>query len=229
MSDKKSFQAFNKNISTFLDTLKSEGFVLNVTEYEDDTIVDIEERIEQKTKALRTMDINGEFTHQFLSTSHWSKKVNEHESVYVHLFFENATHMSKTTSVYDVKVLVNDERNALGSKEYRFTTMPSKNVLLKKITTITENLIEKTEKSDKSSQLRKRNVPVFEKRAIEVFGSEAKITTSSGNWAVTIEYKGAKIYLLTEQDSDLVTFDSFGIKKEVTIEKARMIIDMIND
>lgn len=79
----------------------------------------------------------------------------------------------------------------------------------------------------KDKALREKNLPVFIDAAKKVFGEE--FVKNNSNWSVNVEYKGAKLHISTNQTEPMVNIDVFGLDKNISLEKARQIIDIMND
>lgn len=228
MAKSTSIEAFKKNVQEFVRTLQELGFTLNVSSFDDETKEDLEELRATTIQNLLSMDVEKEQNRDKLKTLTWFKNnTNASSVVYAHIDFESSSHLSSTTFIREIKVLINDERNALPSKEYRKINMPSVKVLKNRIQQVEDANEKYFSKTAKEKALREKNLPVFIDAAKKVFGEE--LVKNNSDWAVNVEYKGAKLYISTNQTEPMVNIDVFGLDRNISLEKARQIIDMMND
>lgn len=228
MAKSTSIEAFKKNVQEFVRTLQELGFTLQVSSFDDETKEELETLRATTIQNLLSMDVEKEQNRDNLNTLTWFKSNTTASSVvYAHIDFESSSHLSSTTFIREIKVLINDERNALPSKEYRKINMPSVKVLKDRIQQVEDANEKYFSKTMKDKALREKNLPIFIDAAKKVFGEE--LVKNNSNWSVNVEYKGAKLHISTNQTEPMVNIDVFGLDKNISLEKARQIIDMMND
>lgn len=219
-------KAFKQNIASFIEILESQGFVLEVKTYEDETEQEIAESGEARKDFLLNLNLEVEHDRDLLDNLTWSKNIAHNQTVYAHISIEASTHISSTTRVRDIKAHITDDRHGFACQKYRKINVPSTKVLVKRIAEVESDLITTVEARNTKEKAIKRNIPIIQEEMKNVFGEDAEISHSLVSGCASVDYLGVEVKCYASSLDMKVSVDIFG-KKDITLTQARDIIDIL--
>ena len=219
-------KAFKQNIASFIEILESQGFVLNVKTYGDETEQEISESREAKKDFLLNLNLDVEHDRNLLYYSTWSKKIAHDKKVYAHISFETSSHISSTTRVRDIKVHITDDRIGFPCKKYRKINVPSTKILVKRIAEVESDLITIVEEQNTKKISIKLNIPIIQEEMKNIFGEDAEISHNPISGFASVDYLGVEVKCYASSLDMKVRVDIFD-KKDITLTQARDIINIL--